>query len=81
MRARGLILDGFPGTSPRPRRSRRSSRRGDDNPGSVARRLAAYHAETEPLAGFYRSRGILHVLDASAGRAAVLASALSALGR
>lgn len=77
----GLILDGFPGTSPRPRRSRRSSRRGDDNPESVARRLAAYHAETEPLAGFYRSRGILHVLDASAGRAAVLASALSALGR
>jgi adenylate kinase len=37
--------------------------RKDDEPETVKARLAVYHDETEPLIGFYKSRGKLHVVD------------------
>ena len=35
------------------------TRRKDDKPETVKARLATYHAETEPLKGFYEQRGLL----------------------
>ena len=40
-------------------------RRKDDDPETVKERLRVYHAETEPLADFYRSRGKLHSVDST----------------
>lgn len=40
-------------------------RRPDDRPEVVRQRLAAYHAETEPLKGYYRGRGVLAEVDGS----------------
>ena len=40
-------------------------RRKDDEPQVVRRRLATYHAETEPLVTYYRERGILETVDGS----------------
>ena len=40
-------------------------RRGDDTEAALQTRLRAYHAQTKPLSDFYRSKGILAVLDAS----------------
>lgn len=37
--------------------------RKDDEPETVKARLAVYHDETEPLVGFYKSRGKLYVVD------------------
>jgi adenylate kinase len=34
--------------------------RSDDNEATVAQRLATYEAETAPLIGYYRARGLLH---------------------
>lgn len=34
--------------------------RSDDNEATVAQRLATYQAETAPLIGYYRQRGLLH---------------------
>lgn len=39
--------------------------RDDDKPEAVAKRLAIYHTETEPLLELYRGRDILHAVDAS----------------
>lgn len=41
------------------------TRRKDDEPSVVAQRLMTYHAETEPLAAYYRERGVLRTVDAS----------------
>jgi adenylate kinase len=41
------------------------SRRKDDEPTVVRQRLETYHAETEPLAAYYRGKGILKSVDAS----------------
>lgn len=38
-------------------------RRPDDRPDVVQQRLAAYHEQTAPLAGYYRDRGVLSELD------------------
>lgn len=43
-------------------------RRKDDEPAVVAQRLRTYHEETEPLAAYYRERGVLVTVDGS-GRA------------
>ena len=40
-------------------------RRKDDQPEVVRKRLATYHAETEPLVAYYRERGILETVDGS----------------
>lgn len=40
------------------------TRRADDNPDTVRRRLMAYHAETAPLIAFYAREGCLGGLDA-----------------
>ncbi len=37
--------------------------RPDDDPKVVASRLQVYHAQTEPLIGFYRSRGLLKTVE------------------
>lgn len=39
-------------------------RREDDNEDTIRRRLAAYHFMTEPLASFYRQRGVLLAVNA-----------------
>lgn len=39
-------------------------RRADDNEKTVRRRLAAYHAETEPMLPYYREKGNLRSVDA-----------------
>jgi adenylate kinase len=41
------------------------TRRKDDEPTVVRQRLQTYHAETEPLVAYYRSRGNLKSVDAS----------------
>jgi adenylate kinase len=37
--------------------------RDDDKPETIAKRLAVYHAETEPLADYYEERGLLRRFD------------------
>ena len=39
--------------------------RPDDNEATVANRLDVYQRQTEELIGFYRARGLLHVVDAA----------------
>lgn len=41
------------------------TRRKDDDPTVVGQRLQTYHAETKPLADYYRTAGILRSVDAS----------------
>ena len=54
--------------------------RPDDNEETVKTRLAAYHAQTEPLLPYYRARGILRSVDGMAGIDAVTAEIQAALG-
>jgi len=51
--------------------------RDDDRPEVVARRLAVYHAETEPLLAHYRAAGLLRMLDATGDPSAVQARAIA----
>ncbi len=44
----------------------REEMRGDDTPEVMARRLAIYHEQTEPVVERYRAAGLLRVLDAAA---------------
>jgi adenylate kinase len=37
--------------------------RDDDRPGTIQRRLAVYHRETEPLVDFYEQAGMLRRVD------------------
>jgi adenylate kinase len=39
-------------------------RRADDNAATVRSRLAAYHAQTAPLIGYYETQGVLKTIDA-----------------
>ena len=41
------------------------TQRADDNPETVAQRLKAYHAQTEPLIDFYKARDLLVTVDGS----------------
>lgn len=47
--------------------------RDDDKPESIKKRLAIYHADTEPLLANYEARGILHRIDGSGSIDAVWA--------
>jgi adenylate kinase len=65
----------------------RLMQRPDDNEATVAERLRVYAEKTQPLMAFYRSRGLLRVIDAQGGLDAVtqrltqaLAAAPSAVG-
>ena len=56
--------------------------RPDDNEETVRTRLAAYHAQTEPLLPYYRGRGVLRTVDGMAAIddvAAQIGEALAAL--
>jgi adenylate kinase len=53
--------------------------RPDDRPEAVERRLKVYLDETAPLTEYYRSRGILHELDANQPPKAVTRAALGLL--
>jgi adenylate kinase len=51
--------------------SPRLMQRPDDAEATVAKRLAVYEEQTQPLIGFYRSRGMLKSVDADAPLEAV----------
>ncbi|MDQ2953951.1 MAG: adenylate kinase [Pseudomonadota bacterium] len=46
--------------------ARGESLRSDDNPDSMRKRLAAYHAQTAPLTAYYRNKGTLKTIDGMA---------------
>lgn len=54
--------------------------RTDDAPETVAKRLAVYHAQTEPLVEFYREHGVLTSLDATQDMDRVTEQILDAVG-
>ena len=54
--------------------------RPDDNEETVKTRLAAYHAQTEPLLPYYRDRGVLKTVDGMAAIDEVTAQIGTALG-
>ena len=54
--------------------------RPDDNEDTVRTRLAAYHAQTEPLLPYYRERGILESVDGMAAIDDVTAQIQAAVG-
>jgi adenylate kinase len=53
--------------------------RADDEPDAIARRLATYHEQTEPLVEFYRASGLLVPLHAERSIAEVNAEIQAAL--
>jgi adenylate kinase len=55
--------------------------RADDNEATVQNRLRVFDEATEPLVGYYRERGLLHVIDAAQDEDSVTAAILSAIGR
>lgn len=54
--------------------------RGDDKPEVVKNRLAVYHAETEPLIGYYDNKGLLKTVEGQEGLAETTALVKKALG-
>ena len=54
--------------------------RDDDKPETVKHRLEVYHAETEPLKGFYAKRGVLKSVDNQPTIEATTKAVLGALG-
>ena len=54
--------------------------RSDDNPDVIRRRLAVFDEATAPLIDFYRSRDLLHVVDANRSQDEVTAAILCELG-
>jgi adenylate kinase len=55
-------------------------RRADDNPQTIRNRLAVYRRDTEPVADYYRERGLLVRVDAAAEPAEVQSRLQAALG-
>ena len=55
--------------------------RADDTPAVMARRLAIYHEQTEPVVEWYRDAGTLHTLDAARAVDEVFVEITDALGR
>lgn len=55
--------------------------RADDNEQTVANRLQVFDEATRPLIDYYRSRGLLQVVDAAPDAEQVTAAILQALGR
>ncbi|PLX36894.1 MAG: adenylate kinase [Hyphomicrobiales bacterium] len=45
--------------------------RADDNAETLKKRLDVYHAQTQPLIGFYREKGVLRTIDGSQDPATV----------
>lgn len=60
-------------------KARGETLRADDNPGSLAKRLAAYHAQTKPLSTYYARKGLLHTVDGMGSIDGVTAAILAAL--
>lgn len=54
--------------------------RKDDAPETVLQRLATYHAQTEPLIGFYAARGKIRHVDGTAGLEDTTKAIVAALG-
>ncbi len=54
--------------------------RSDDNEETVQNRLRVFDEATQPLVGYYRERGLLHVVDAARDEDAVTAAILGAIG-
>lgn len=54
--------------------------RGDDKPEVVKDRLATFHAQTEPLKGYYDAQGKLRTIDGTQGIEATQQFAAAALG-
>ena len=54
--------------------------REDDNPVTIANRLAVYHEQTSPLTAFYAQEGLLKEIDGDRPEADVTASIKQALG-
>jgi adenylate kinase len=59
----------------------RSEGRPDDTPEVIRARLAVFNEEVEPLLAFYRERGLLAVVDATASRDEVWAQLRALLDR
>jgi len=59
--------------------SPRLIQRPDDAEATVAKRLEVYEAQTQPLVGFYRGRGLLKAVDADAPLETVTARVEAAL--
>lgn len=53
--------------------------RADDNPETIANRLAVYHEQTSPLTAFYASKGILKSVDGALPMEEVTAQIMKAL--
>ncbi|MCD8147914.1 MAG: adenylate kinase [Clostridiales bacterium] len=56
------------------------TQRKDDKPETVKARLATYHEQTEPLKGFYETRGLLKVVPNQGGIEATNAAIMKVLG-
>jgi adenylate kinase len=56
-------------------------RRSDDNPEALCKRLQAYHAQTKPVADYYRMKNIWSFVDASNSENDVWTSLLSIVER
>lgn len=54
-------------------------RRSDDNESTLTKRLASFHASTAPVLEYYRQRGVLAAIDASAGISDVNAAVFAAV--
>jgi len=54
--------------------------RADDNVEALRKRLEVYHAQTAPLIGYYRDRGVLKTVDGMAGIDAVSGAIEAAIG-
>ncbi len=54
--------------------------RKDDKPETIAERFKVYHAETEPLKGYYASKGKLETIDARVSAEEITSEVLKILG-
>jgi adenylate kinase len=78
--ADAVVYLAVPDDIARERLGHRDVGRADDNdPAVIDRRLQVFHAETEPLLDFYRTRGILHEIDATPPPDEVTRAMLAAL--
>lgn len=57
------------------------TQRKDDKPETVRARLKTYHTETEPLKGYYESRGLLKMIPNQGSIEATTAAIMAALGK
>jgi adenylate kinase len=76
----GAVLIDVPDDVAAERISGRRQGRADDRPETVRERLRVYHSETEPLVGYYESRGLLRRIDGARDPDAVQADVRAALG-